>query len=388
MTRTGSAVLAPDSRELADAAAGWAGVYVHIPFCARICPYCDFAVVESKSSQAERYVEAVIAEIAAEPPWRMIDALFIGGGTPSSIDPELIGRIVTALDRRFGLAGGAELTIEANPEDWSAERSDRLAAVGIDRVSFGAQSFDPAVLDALGRRHGPADIEAAVRLARASGYRSISLDLMFGTPGESARSWRDTLEAAVALPIDHVSTYALTVERGTPLSREVAAGAPAPDEDDQADKYEVARRRLGDAGFVHYETSNYARAGHACRYNLTVWAQGEYLAFGLGAHRHREGERAWNVRRLEAYLERVEAGASPRSGSERLEPDAAEVERMLIGLRRRAGVEAGPAGTNWFAGEEGRRLSAAGLVELSEGRLRVLDPLLADTVARSIAGCA
>lgn len=375
---------APDSPALADAAANWAGAYVHIPFCARVCPYCDFAVVEGQDDQVARYMDAVLAEIDSGVPWRPLDAIFIGGGTPSRLDPDLLGRVIERLEPLHGVATDAEITIEANPEDWSSEKSDGYRAAGVTRVSFGAQSFDPAVLGILGRQHGPSDISAAVERARASGFTSVSLDLIFGTVGESLASWEATLGEAIELPIDHVSIYALTIERGTPFGRAVADGGPRPDEDDQADKYEMAVLALRERGFVHYETSNFAKPGHECRYNLTAWAQGEYLAYGLGAHRHLDGTRSWNVRRFDAYLNRVESGASPVANSEALDLDAREEERLLIGLRRLAGVRAGERGERWFAGSAGQRLAEAGLLKLTEGRLVVTDPLKADTVAREI----
>lgn len=375
---------APDSAELADAAGGWASCYVHIPFCARLCPYCDFAVVEGRDALIDRYGEALLSEIAASPPWRPLDTVFVGGGTPSRVSPDLLAGVLEALAARHGLAADAEITMEANPEDWSAQTSDAFRAAGITRLSFGAQSFDPEVLRELGRRHTPDDIVAAVEQARRSGFPSVSVDLIFGTPGETVESWRRSVDLAIGLGLDHVSTYALTVERGTAPSRAVAAGAPAPDEDDQADKYELALAELTGAGFVHYETSNYARPGHASRHNLNAWAQGEYLAYGLGAHRHLAGVRSWNVRRIDAYLERVEAGGSPVTGEERLDDDAREIERLVLGMRRRAGVVAGERGTAWLAGEEGRRLAAAGLVDLVGDRLVVTNPLLADTVARAL----
>jgi oxygen-independent coproporphyrinogen-3 oxidase len=377
-------VLAPDSAALADAAGDWASCYVHIPFCARVCPYCDFAVVEGKDDVMGRYVDAVLAEIDSVPTWRSLDTIFVGGGTPSRLPAALLGRVLERLAERHGLSPDAEITMEANPEDWSPATSDGFRAIGVTRVSFGAQSFDQEVLTGLGRLHGPTEIDAAVAAARDSGFESVSLDLIFGTPNESVASWRDTVDSAIGLGVDHVSTYALTVERGTALSREVAAGAPAPDEDDQADKYELALAALGSAGFVHYETSNHARPGHASRHNLNAWAQGEYLAFGLGAHRHVDGVRSWNVRRLDAYMDRLERGSSPRSGEERLDGDERELERLIVGLRRRAGVFAGERGRAWFAGDAGRRLAEAGFVNLSDGRLVIVNPLMTDTVCREL----
>ena len=290
------AVARPDSPELADAAAGWRGAYLHVPFCARVCPYCDFAVVAGRDGDMGRYVDAVVAEIAGDGDFGPIDAVFVGGGTPSTVPAEAVAALVDAVARRHGLAGDAEVTMEANPEDWTGASAEAFRDAGVTRVSFGAQSTDPRVLAALGRRHGPREVGRAVRLARDAGYRSVSVDLIFGHPVETAASWERTLDDVVDLGPDHVSTYALTVERGTPLARSVAAGAPAPDPDTQADRWEAARDVLGAAGYVGYEVSNHARPGHPCRYNLAVWAGGSYVAYGLGAHGHRAGVRFRNVR--------------------------------------------------------------------------------------------
>ena len=215
--------------------------YVHVPFCHRRCPYCDFAVVdmETESSPVERYVAAVVAEIAMAEDWQPVHAVNLGGGTPSVLDAGHIARILDALEERFGIEAGAEVSIEANPEDITARYAEALVKAGINRISLGAQSFDPTVLRDLGRAHNPEQAIAAVRAARSAGMDTVNIDLIFGTPGESLASWLATVRTAVDLETDHLSAYALTVERGTALSRSVADGAPAPDPDDQADKYEA-----------------------------------------------------------------------------------------------------------------------------------------------------
>ena len=221
-----------------------------------------------------------------EPAWGPLDAVNLGGGTPTSLDPPQLARILTALADRFGIAPGAEVSIEANPEDWDPGRWADLVAGGFTRISLGVQSFDPTVLGALGRAHGAGQAAAAVAGARQVGFRSVSLDLVFGAAPEDPASWGDTVARALALEPDHLSAYALTVERGTELSRMVAAGTvPAPDPDEQADAYELLIEAATGAGLVHYEVSNFARPGHPCRYNLGTWAQGEYLGFGLGRPR-------------------------------------------------------------------------------------------------------
>jgi putative oxygen-independent coproporphyrinogen III oxidase len=335
-------------------------------------------------SPEDRYVRAVLAEVGMEDPWDVLDTVYVGGGTPTRLSPARLGEIVAALRERFGLAPGAEVSLEANPEDWSPAVAEGLRAAGFDRVSFGAQSYDREVLGSLGRLHAPADTTRAVAAARAAGFRSINVDLIYGTPGESVASWRASVESTLAAGIDHLSAYALTVERGTALSRAVVAGAPAPDPDDQADKYEMVEAMAAAAGLVRYEVSNWARPGHAVDYNLITWAQGEYAAFGLGAHGHRAGIRRRNLRRLEAYLEAVDEGRRPEAGRERLGPGEAEQERVILGLRRAAGVVAGEAGSALLAGVEGERLLAAGVIARRGDRVVVERPLLTDAASRAV----
>ncbi len=375
---------APDSTALADEAAGWRCAYIHIPFCARVCPYCDFAVVVGEDGAAERYVAALLTELESDDPWEALDAVAFGGGTPSRLAPRLLGSVIAALRAHSGLAPGCEVSIEVNPEDVTAELADGLAGIGITRVSVGAQSFDPMVLDALGRSHRPSDIERAVTTLRSAGIAEVNLDLIFGTPGETIGMWISSVERAMSLDPDHVSTYALTVERGTALSRAVAGGAPAPDPDLQADAWEAAGRILGRFGLVRYEVSNHARPGAVARYNMSVWAGGEYLGLGMGAHRHRDGARSWNVRRLDTYIRRVEEGISPRQGEERLTEFERERERVLVGLRLASGVRPGEPGLRLLESPWGRRLAEAGVVALRDGRLVVTRPLLTDEVQRAL----
>ena len=361
-----------------------AAAYVHIPFCSAVCPYCDFAVVAGQDHLAARYVEAVCTEIARSHPWRPLDAVYLGGGTPSHVEPALLTRILETLSDRHGLAAGAEVTLEANPEDFSVERAEQLRHAGFNRVSFGAQSFDRGVLADLGRRHEGTDIASSVEAARSSGFDNVSIDLIYGTPGESDRSWADTLRQGLETGPDHVSCYALTVEAGTPLGRSVRDGAVAPDPDVQADRYETADATMTGAGLRRYEVSNWASPGWECRYNMTVWAQGEYEAYGNGAHGFRNGRRYRNHRRVDAYIERVEAGRSPRAGQDNIRGWGAELDRLFVGLRRTVGVAEGPGTEALLESEEGRMLVAAGVVSTGAGRLVVARPLLTDAVHRSV----
>jgi putative oxygen-independent coproporphyrinogen III oxidase len=358
--------------------------YVHIPFCHRVCPYCDFAVVAGRLSDADRYVSAVIREIERSDAWEPLGAVFIGGGTPSAVDPKLIGQLLDTLEAKHGFQRDMEITLESNPEDWAPEKAEGMLAAGVNRVSIGAQSFDPVVLAALGRQHGPDDVGVAVAVCRSEGFNSVSVDLIFGHPMETTSSWSDTLRRVTDLAPDHVSTYALTVERGTQLSRDVNAGSPAPDDDDQADRYEATLEAMAAVGLERYEVSNFSQIGRECRYNRRVWAHGSYEAYGLGAHGYRDGVRFRNVRALDAYLARVEAGGSARAGREALEGWPVELERMMVGLRRIEGVELGPGGGAFLASEAGQRLVQAEVVAQEGDRLVVTNPLMTDAVIRAV----
>ncbi len=374
----------PAHPDAAERAADLRSAYVHIPFCARVCPYCDFAVVGGEDDRISDYIDAVIAEIAIEPQWHQLDAIFIGGGTPSRIPADQMRRVLDALAVRFGIAEGAEITLEANPEDWTQDHSDALAEMGFNRVSFGVQSFDPVVLVSLGRVHTPTQASESVGVARASGFESVSVDLIYGHPVESEVSWIDTLNTAIEVGPDHVSTYSLTVEPGTELWKQVRSGAPAPDSDIQADRWEQAAELLGRGGYIRYEVSNHARPGHACRYNLSVWGQGEYLAFGMGAHGYRDGVRSRRVRRLDTYIERMRSGIGPIQSSDIIEGWNAELERLMLGLRRTAGVRSGEGGGALLASPQGQRLIDAGVLEVVDDRLVAANPLLTDEIIRAV----
>jgi putative oxygen-independent coproporphyrinogen III oxidase len=370
----------------ADAAADERAAYIHIPFCRRRCPYCDFAVVDLSQGphNIDHYVKAVVAEIQMEPAWGNLHAINVGGGTPSALAPDQVARLIAALNDRFGIVDGAEVSIEANPEDWTVEYAAALAGIGVNRVSLGIQSFDQEVLDFLGRRHTPGDASAAVAAAQEAGIRSVNVDLIFGSPVESLESWHSTVARTLELAPDHVSAYALTVEKGTALSRAVQTGAPAPDGDDQADKYEAFADAAANAGLERYEISNWARAGHRCRYNSTTWAYGEYAAFGTGAHGFRSGARTRNVRRLDRYLEAIDAGNKPVAGTEILTGWERDRERVFVGLRRTGGVHAGVVGRAFLNSAPGKRLIDAGILTSNGDRLLVTNPLLSDAVAREL----
>jgi len=375
----------PDSPVLADLAADWKSAYVHVPFCRRRCPYCDFAIVdesEDGSLDHQTYVDALVAEIRMESDFGPLDAVNFGGGTPSRLDPDQLRRITDSLSDRFGFTSDVEMSLEMNPEDWTDELGSALVDVGFTRVSIGAQSFDPDVLRALGRLHSADMIHSSVRGARSAGIGSIGVDLIFGHPAETSESWAATVESAMAIGVDHISTYSLTVEQGTQLSRSIAAGASAPDDDVQADRYELFEHVATSHGFVRYEISNHAQPGHACAYNLATWAHGEYVAFGIGAHDHRWGVRSRNYRRVDRYLDAIGAGERPRLGVEHLTDGEQERDRLMVGLRLAAGTPMSPTAGRFAASDAGRRLADAGILEIRADRMRVVDPMMTDAVIR------
>ncbi len=333
------------------------GVYVHIPFCATRCDYCDFATWTDRGHLIDAYVEACVADVHRQTaaPERRATSVFFGGGTPSLIPAEGLVRILDAVVRE----DGAEVTVECNPDSVGPVQLAVFAAAGVNRLSFGVQSVQPHVLAGLGRTHDRAGVERAVRWARDAGFVHLNLDLIYGTPGESVDDWRRSLDGVLALAPDHVSAYALTVEPGTPLGRAVTRGERvAPDDDDQAEKYEIADDVLRAAGFAWYEISNWARPGAECRHNLLYWAQGDYVAVGAAAHGHRDGRRAWNLRTPERYVAAVSAGDPVEAGHEVLDEEARRDEALLLAIRTREGVPMTPT-LEPVAAE----LAADGLVE-------------------------
>ncbi|HTU71016.1 MAG TPA: radical SAM family heme chaperone HemW [Candidatus Baltobacteraceae bacterium] len=315
------------------------GIYVHLPFCPYVCPYCDFAKWPFARSRAARYLDALNAEIAALPA-QPASTIFIGGGTPNTYPPASIAALIATLRERFPAAAARhEISIEINPELARERAMDEYTAAGIDRISIGVQSFEPREIAVLGRRHTRADIEHAVEQARRAGARSVSLDLIFGVPGQSAQSWERSLDAALALGVDHISTYGLTVEAGTPYERwREAEPAAFADDEAEAELYEIAITRLEAAGYEQYEISNFARPSHRCAHNENYWRNGEYLGLGVGAASYRGGERSVHTRDLEQYMSSALAGRPIPGQSERLEGLPAVGEALMLALRTAQGV--------------------------------------------------
>ncbi len=332
-------------------------VYVHIPFCQRKCHYCDFNTYAGVEHLMPAYLDALEAEVQRWGPLAQdwdVTTVFLGGGTPSLLTGDEMLRLLDACRRAFRMAPDAEVTIEANPGTVDATKLGAYVAAGVNRISFGAQSFQSDELQWLGRIHGRAEIGAAVRLARSAGVQRLNLDLIYGLPGQSLASWRANVRAALALAPEHLSLYALTVEEGTPLADWVARGRAAePDPDVAAEHYGAAEELLSAAGYANYEISNWARPGEECRHNITYWQNRPYLGLGAGAHGRFADCRYSNVLLPQAYIERMAQKGEPagaaegRTGIESASPTA-EVNQVLpeddlmdtlvLGLRLGEGV--------------------------------------------------
>ncbi len=327
--------------------------YVHVPFCAHRCGYCNFTLVAGRDDLIDRYIDAVERELAWLGTPRPVETLFLGGGTPTHLPPSKLERLIRAVRRWFPLADGYEFTVEANPIDLDAERVELLAELGVTRVSLGAQSFDAAKLARLERDHDPEHVRRSARLVRDR-IRSLSIDLIFGVPGETLAGWSSDLAAALELAPDHVSTYGLTYERGTRFWARLRKGElSALGEELERSMFELAMERLAQAGYEHYEVSNFARPGRRCRHNEVYWAAEEFYGVGPGAARYANGCRTVNHRSTTTYLKRVLAGESPVAESETLGAEDRAREALVLGLRRIGGVQHQEFARRWgFTVEE------------------------------------
>jgi oxygen-independent coproporphyrinogen-3 oxidase len=314
------------------------GIYVHVPFCRHICPYCDFNTYAGQDSVIPAYVDALLAELrlaAANWPTRDAPTLFFGGGTPSLLPAEAVRRIVEAARAELGLRADAEVTLEANPETLTLDGLRALRAAGVNRLSLGIQSQQRAGLRVLGRGHQSLEAGQAFGAARVAGFDNISLDFIFGWPGQRAEDWESDLRAILAWAPEHVSLYSLIVEPGTPMHSAVQRGIlTVVDDDTVADFYEAAVATLGASGWEHYEIANWAREPrYRSRHNQLYWQNGAYHGLGAGAHGHLGATRASNLLRPEAYIAAVRAGELPRALSEDLTPETALGETLMLGLR-------------------------------------------------------
>ncbi len=327
-----------------DRAAAPRHLYVHVPFCARRCSYCDFAIAVRRVTPVADYVEAIRREMALRypagaAPWR-VETLYLGGGTPSALGGAGVERLMETLRAGATLDPGGEVTLEANPDDVTQESAAAWRAAGITRLSIGAQSFDAAALAWMHRTHSPARTRAAVEAARHAGFTRLSVDLIFALPASLGRSWARDLEAALGLGVDHISLYGLTVEPTTALGRWVARGAvtEAPEEVYEVE-YLAAHAALAGAGYEHYEVSNFARPGTMrARHNSAYWSGAPYAALGPGAHAFDGVERRWNAASYVEWRRRVLAGQDPVAGAERLTPDNRVAERVYLELRTLSGT--------------------------------------------------
>jgi putative oxygen-independent coproporphyrinogen III oxidase len=359
------------------------GVYIHVPFCASRCGYCDFNTYtpgELGGADIEGYLEAVLSEMelaarVVKPP--AVDTVFFGGGTPTMLAGDQLGRLLEAVDRTWGLAPGAEVTTEANPESVTFDSLKALRRNGFTRISLGMQSASPGVLAILDRKHTAGRAVAAAAEARDAGFKNINLDLIYGTPGESAADFDESLDRAIASGADHVSAYSLIVEDGTRLAARVRRGELSPPDDDvAADRYLAADSRLSAAGFEWYEVSNWALSAQArCRHNLLYWRGGDWWGFGPGAHSHIGGVRWWNVKHPKEYGSRLGEGRSPGLGREILTPAQRRDEEILLGMRLAEGLP---------LNDIDAALVPDGLLRKADGRatLTLRGRLLADAVVR------
>jgi len=366
--------------------------YVHIPYCIKRCGYCDFNTYTPSELQdgatlevvSNDYIDAVLHELEAAPTDE-VPTIFFGGGTPSLLPADDLGRVIAAIKARNGLTADCEVTLEANPDSVTAEKLQRYLEVGFNRISFGMQSAKPHVLAALDRTHNPANVEKAITMARAAGFKSISVDLIYGTPGESLEDWRETVSAALALDIDHISAYALIVETGTKLAAQIKRGdLTMPNDDLMADMYLLVDQMCEDAGLTWYELSNWSKPGHECRHNIAYWENKNWWGLGPGAHSHVDGKRFWNLKHPTTYKQKLFAGQTPILDSEQLTADQMKDESILLGIRMRAGLEVELLSPHQL--EVLAEYRHNGFVEINEDRV-LLTPegrLIADRIVREI----
>lgn len=359
-------------------------VYVHIPFCARLCPYCAFYKDHLDRSQTGRFCEAILTDASrlAAAYHVVPETIFFGGGTPTALSTGQLQILLQGLHDRFDLSSLQEWTTEANPGSVSARKADLLRRLGVTRVSLGVQSWDDGLLQILGREHNAAQAEDSFRLLRSAGFQNLSIDLMFGLPGQTAAQWRDTLAKTISLEPDHISAYCLTYEEDTDFFLRHARGELHSDNDADADFFEIAMSTLEAAGYQHYEISNYARPGFASIHNQAYWRGADYLGIGPSAFATVGMQRWQNIANYRTYADRLLAGESPVGSTEQLTPAMKRVERIALSLRTLHGISTETVGPKSAAEE----FIALGLLNRGNGRLTLTTagkPLV-DTVAEGL----
>jgi len=364
--------------------------YVHIPYCIKRCGYCDFNTYTaeelgggvSRSTYAETVIEEIRWARGQVPGDRPVSTVFVGGGTPTLLGAGDLVRILAVIRAEFGLEPDAEVTTEANPDSVSPAMLEELLAGGFTRVSFGVQSLAPHVLATLERTHTPGRALEVITEARAAGFDRVSADLIYATPGETDDDLRDSVRAVLDAGVDHVSAYSLIVEEGTRLAARVRRGElPAPDDDVAAERYRLIDSMASGAGLEWYEVSNWARPGSECRHNLGYWSDSDWWGAGPGAHGHLDGRRWWNLKHPTAYARAVAEGVAPVAGEEWVDETGRELERVMLGLRTRGGIDR--AGLPEAAVQA---LEEEGLIDASDSRVRLTAEgrLLADAVVRRL----
>lgn len=332
----------PDSSRSAQVAPPWLvprAAYLHIPFCQHHCGYCDFAVASGQDHQIGLYIEALGCELALLDQPASVQTIFLGGGTPTYLSATQLERLLESIHQWLPMDEGGEFSIESTPESITPEKIVVLAAGGVNRISIGVQTFHPHLLPALDRIHQPEHVAPAVAAARQAGM-SVSLDLIFGVPGQSLDDWRSDLQRALAFQPDHLSTYGLTYEKGTPLWKDRERGrVQALDEESELAMYETAMDDLTKAGFEHYEISNFARPGKRCRHNEIYWTNHAYYGFGMGAARYVNGIRELNTRSLPEYLQQKLSGEPAKFQSEELNSEERARETAVVQIRRSDGID-------------------------------------------------
>ncbi|MCH9650166.1 MAG: radical SAM family heme chaperone HemW [Deltaproteobacteria bacterium] len=371
---------------------GQAGLYLHIPFCSAICPYCDFSVLLGGPKRRQSFIASLLTEMALQESdgWSF-DTVYFGGGTPSALEPEDLVRILAAAGERFTIEPRARLFFEANPEDVTADSALAWKRAGVETLSLGIQSFNSTALQYLGRRHDPDQARKSVEIARQTGFSTVSLDLIYGWPGQVLEDWRRDLETAAATGVDHLSCYQLTIHQGTPFGFRAARGQLREmDQDSQADLFRLTHSLLRDKGLPGYEVSSFARdPTHQSKHNRKYWNHTPYLGLGPSAHSFVSSRRSWNVRKLGSYETKLAQRVLPEGGSEGLSPRDLALEALMLGFRTYEGIDFAAMEKEYevslLEGNEAviERLLAEGLVSASKGRLK---PTLAGlAVADSLA---